>query len=281
MRAAPFRSGVERDGLGFGDALAPVVADPIQRLALDLHPSRFGHGGRAVEHDHEGAARVVGDSFEPAPETIGQPVAPRRGESQRLWDGDREHESLPDHPQPGLAHDLPTRVAIIHPYNPFVGANVESPGDVFRDGGHAIGSSVAGVAVFVWLASCVGEAARPLRGDTCLEPTFDEAGEAFAPDGEELCAVVEVSSADPPGGHPAAYFGALFQNRNVPPFLSKSAGREQARYACPYDDAGFAVGVVAHVRCVSFGLSAALLSRKAALLMLWKCTSTVSSTFLA
>src|SRR3712207_2451581 len=29
VRAAPFRSGVDRDGRGFGDALAPVVADPV------------------------------------------------------------------------------------------------------------------------------------------------------------------------------------------------------------------------------------------------------------
>src|SRR5215207_11580817 len=39
VRAAPFWSGVDRDGRGFGDALAPVVADPVQRLGFDLHSS--------------------------------------------------------------------------------------------------------------------------------------------------------------------------------------------------------------------------------------------------
>ena len=29
VRAAPFRSSVDRDGLPLGDALAPVVADPV------------------------------------------------------------------------------------------------------------------------------------------------------------------------------------------------------------------------------------------------------------
>src|SRR3954466_14897506 len=39
VRAAVFRSGVDGYGGDPGDTLAPVVADPIQGLAFDLHPS--------------------------------------------------------------------------------------------------------------------------------------------------------------------------------------------------------------------------------------------------
>src|SRR5919112_2263010 len=76
VRAAPLRSRVYCDGRDPGDAFAPVVADPIQRLALDLHPSWLRYTARAVEHDHKSEARIVGDSLELAPCLIRQPVTP-------------------------------------------------------------------------------------------------------------------------------------------------------------------------------------------------------------
>jgi hypothetical protein len=100
------------------------------------------------------------------------------------------------------------------------------------------------MAIFVGLALCVGEAAGPLCGDTCREPAFDEAGEAFAPDGKKLGTVVEGAFPDPPSSHPTAD-GALIQNRNGPTFLFQGVGREQTGDAGPYDDAGTLVS--AHV----------------------------------
>src|SRR5919107_2971750 len=75
VRATPLWAGVDRDGRGFGDALAPVVADPIQRFVLDLHSSRLRNTGRIGEQDHECEAWIVGDRFEVAPCAIRQAVA--------------------------------------------------------------------------------------------------------------------------------------------------------------------------------------------------------------
>src|SRR5215204_212329 len=77
VRAAPFRPRVDRDGWGFGDALSPVVADPVQRLPLDLHSPGLRYAGWIIEQDQESETRVVSDDFELVPGLIRQPVAAR------------------------------------------------------------------------------------------------------------------------------------------------------------------------------------------------------------
>jgi hypothetical protein len=57
--------------------------------------------------------------------------------------------------------------------------------------------------------------------------------------------MIEVISADPPGGHPAADAAVLVQNRDVPTFSLQRDGREQTRDAGSYDDAGSLI--LAHV----------------------------------
>jgi hypothetical protein len=101
------------------------------------------------------------------------------------------------------------------------------------------------MAILVWLALCIGEAAGPLCGDTGLEPAFDEVGEVIASDGEELGTVIEGAFPDPPSSHPTADAAAFVQNRNGPTFLFQGVGREQTGDAGSHDDAGFLV--FAHV----------------------------------
>jgi hypothetical protein len=101
------------------------------------------------------------------------------------------------------------------------------------------------MAIFVWLALSIGEAAGPLCGNSGLEPAFDEVGEAFASDCEELGTVIESAFPDPPGSQPTADAAAFVQNRNGPTFSFQGVGREQTGDAGPHDDAGFLV--FAHV----------------------------------
>src|SRR3712207_4646187 len=62
--AAPLRSGVNGDAGSLRDALALIVPDPVQRLALDLHAAGLGNPGWPVEQRHECEARGVGDVFQ-------------------------------------------------------------------------------------------------------------------------------------------------------------------------------------------------------------------------
>src|SRR5215210_7211096 len=241
VRPAPFWSCVDGDGGDLGDALTLVVADPIQRLALDLHPPWLGYAAGAVEHDYERETGIVGDGFGASPRTTWQPVIPRGGQFQRLGHGHGEHEIMGPEPQVRLARDLPTVGAGVQPDGPLAGADIEPAGEVFGDGGHAPGSPVAGMAVLVRPALGVGETARPLGGGTGLEPAVDEVGEAVAPDREKLGPMVESTAPDAPGRHPAADATTLVQDGHVPASALQRAGGEQARDAGPDDDAGFRV----------------------------------------
>src|SRR5919107_4024381 len=118
VRATPLWAGVDHDGRGFADALTSVVADPVKRLALDLHSSWLRNTGRTVEQHHKGEARVIRDRFEVAPGAIRQTVAPEGGKVQRLRNRDREHERVSGHPQARLARDLPATVGIVDLYSP-------------------------------------------------------------------------------------------------------------------------------------------------------------------
>src|ERR687893_1957911 len=75
--ATPPRARVDGDGWRLRDTLAAVVPDPVQRLALDLHPARLGHAGGSVEQSHQRQARVVRDLSEPSARAIRERVAAR------------------------------------------------------------------------------------------------------------------------------------------------------------------------------------------------------------
>ena len=215
---------------------------PIQSRGslFDLHASRPWHVGRAVKQDHEREAWTVGDGFQMSASrrpVIRSPPrwrVPTPGEPAWRAAGREASSRRPD----SHATSQPSALSV-HPHGPLAGTYVEAAGEVFGDGGHATGSPVTGMAVFVRLALGVGETSRPLRGGAGVEPAVDEVGEAVAPDRKKLGAVVEGAPSDASGRHPATNAAALVEDGYVPAFSLQRAGGEQARDAGPDDEAGF------------------------------------------